>query len=134
MGLLIILRPRKPETLKSCRIKEAVFGFSLVFLFAALVPATVSFLFLSVLALSADLVIRQYIMAMKGGVITKQGVPPAAILQILSLQNIHLDCKSPFSHPCSSELTFSSFTDKYQTPVKAYCIVGWFCWLSTLIR
>ncbi|ORY87411.1 hypothetical protein BCR35DRAFT_302164 [Leucosporidium creatinivorum] len=95
MVLFIMLRPRAPETLKSCRIKEALFGFSLVFLFATLVPAT-------------------YIMANKGGVITKEGVPAAAILQLLSLQNIHLDYK-------------------YQTPVKAYCIVGWFCWLSTLI-
>lgn len=45
---------------------------------------------------SADLGLfcrAQYLMATKGGVITKEGVPPAAILQILQLQGIRLNCE-----------------------------------------
>lgn len=46
MTIWTIIFPRKSETLRSVRIKEAMFAFAIGFFIATLIPATVS-LFLS---------------------------------------------------------------------------------------
>ncbi|BGP40790.1 hypothetical protein JCM10449v2_004755 [Rhodotorula kratochvilovae] len=62
--LYTVFHPRKPETLRSIRIKEGLFAAVSILLLAALIPAT-------------------YINATKAGVIKAPGIPPAIIAQLV---------------------------------------------------
>ncbi|GAA5844427.1 hypothetical protein JCM9279_006298 [Rhodotorula babjevae] len=63
--LYTVFHPRKPETLKTIRVKEALFGTVAFLLLAALIPATV-------------------ITATRSGVITAPGIPPAIIATLVA--------------------------------------------------
>ncbi|GAA6017232.1 hypothetical protein JCM11491_001861 [Sporobolomyces phaffii] len=64
LGLYTIFGKRRVETLRTIRIKEALFATCLVILLAVLIPATL-------------------FTARRSGVITAPGIPPALILQLV---------------------------------------------------
>ncbi|GAA5952861.1 hypothetical protein JCM3765_002989 [Sporobolomyces pararoseus] len=64
LGLYTIFGKRRVETLRTIRIKEALFGICLIVLIATLIPATL-------------------FAARRSGVITAPGIPPALILQLV---------------------------------------------------
>lgn len=75
MNFLGHFYPHWKETLRTVRLKEGVFVFSLIIWLATLTAAT-------------------YIMANKAGVVTKPGVPADIIASIVKLSGKDLNCES----------------------------------------
>lgn len=78
LGLYTIFGKRRVETLRTIRIKEALFGICLIILIATLIPATL-------------------FAAQRSGVITAPGIPPALILQLVKAAGQKLACEFPES-------------------------------------
>lgn len=78
LAFLALFRPHTRETLKTVRIKEGLFAFASIFLFASLVPATV-------------------IIARRSGVITAPGIPAATIAGLVkaSGKNLKYNAQTP---------------------------------------
>lgn len=112
----ILLRRRAPETIRTVRIKEAAFGFSLLLWLGTLIPYTVCSPHLSFSHHRADLLfyICQVIIATKSGYVTRPGVSASVIANIVALSGESL-----------------AYIDN--TPPKAALIAGWCAFFFTCI-